>query len=368
MYILNKSNSATLHAIVCGIVNAYPNKTYEVAKLLFRTKEFFFFDKSRLSLDRTGKSLFLLGYGMNAKHKYHQYERVNSFDFKNRYKSLEDTFLFYLLAKDLTITEEEFSVRRDELYQILDEYYSEIERSEESKDFDWRLTLARMDLRKMDVESEHVDDGILLKFNPNLDKDIEEQRLQQLEIINEKNKFINLSVWADFRLKKDERYKEYEDFEGNIQFIIDQFLEIKDILENNKDNDLHIIHRSLPCKISSILLRDFIEIIPEDVKVLCKDLILNSVKIPFSQEYGYQIGDGIDIAISTLPVILKEFEEIGDEIKLYLCLTLFDKHSMGANGEFSEYAINAVKDASLNDRTEWIEGLLFAYLYLAPKF
>lgn len=92
------------------------------------------------------------------------------------------------------------------------------------------------------------------------------------------------------------------------------------------------------------------------------------MKIPFSQEYGYQIGDGIDIAISTLPVILREFEDIGDEIKLYLCFTLFDEHSMGANGEFSEYAINAVKDTSLSDRTEWIEGLLFAYLYLAPKF
>jgi len=183
MYILTKSNSTTLHAIVCGIVNAYPNKTYEVAKLLFRTKEFFFFDKSRLSLDVTGKSLFLWGYGMNAKHKYHQDERLNSFDFKNRYKSLEDTFLFYLLAKDMTITEEEFNTRRYELYQILDEYYSEIERSEESKDFDWRLTLARMDLRKMDIESEHVDEGILLKFNSNLDRDLEEQRLQQLEII-----------------------------------------------------------------------------------------------------------------------------------------------------------------------------------------
>lgn len=368
MYILAKSNSATLNAIVCGIVNAYPNKTYEVAKLLFRTKEFFFFDKSRLSLDRTGKSLFSWGYGMIAKHKHHQDERLNSFDFKNRYNSLEDTFLFYLLVNDTALKEEEFNTRRDELYQILDEYYSEIERGEVSKDFDWRLTLARMDLRKMDIESKPVDEGILLKFNPNLDKDLEEQRLQHLEIANEKNKFMKLSVWADFRLKKDERYKEYEEYEGNIQFVIDQFLEIKDILENDKNNDFNIIHRSLPCKISSILLRDFIEKIPEDVKVLCKDVILNSVKIPFSQEYGYQIGDGIDIAISTLPVILKEFEDIGNEIKLYLCLTLFDEHSMGANGEFSEYAINAVKDTSLNDRTEWIKGLLFAYLYLAPKF
>ena len=368
MYILTKSNSATLFAIVCGIVNAYPNKTYEAAKLLFRTKEFFFFDKSRLSLDATSKSLFSLGYGMNVKHKYHQDERLNSFDFKNRYKSLEDTFLFYLLAKDQTITEEEFNTRRYELYQILDDYYLEIETSEESKNIDWRLTLARMDLRKMDIESEHVDEGILLKFNPNLAQDLEEQRLQQLEVINEKSKFIKLSVWADYRLKKDEKYKEYEELEGNLQFVINQFLEIKDILENDKDNDLHIIHRSLPCKISSILLRDFIEIIPEGVKILCKNVILNSVKIPFSQEYGYQIGDGIDIAISTLPVILKEFEEIGDEIKLYLCLTLFDGHSMGANGEFSEYAINAVKDTSVSDRTEWVERLLFAYLYLAPKF
>lgn len=368
MYIWVKSNSATLNAIVCGIVNAYPNKTYEVAKLLFRTKEFFFFDKSRLSLDRTGKSLFSLGYGMNVKHRHHQDERLNSFDFKNRYNSLEDTFLSYLLVNDTALKEEEFKTRRDELYQILNEYYAEIERDEVSKDFDWRLTLARMDLRKMDIESEHVNEGILLKFNPKFDKDLEDQRLQHLEIANEKNKFMKLSVWANFRLKKDERYKEYEEYEGNAQLIIDQFLEIKDIIENDKDKNLQLIHRSLPCEISSIMLREYIQTIPEHVKVLCKDVILNSVKIPFSQEYGYQIGDGIDIAISTLPIILREFEEIGDEIKLYLCLTLFDKHPMGANGEFSEFAINAVKDTLLCNRSEWIEGLLFTYLYLAPKY
>lgn len=365
MYILSKSNSATLFAIVCGIVNAYPNKTYEVAKLLFRTKEFFFFDKSRLSLDGTSRSLFTLGYGMNVKHQYHQDERLDSFGFKNRDKCLEDTFLSYLLIKDQG-TPDDLSC--DELYQILDEYYSEIAPYERRENFNWIITLARMDIRKMNIESEQLDEGILLKLNPKLDQDIEEQRLQQLDVINEKNKFFNLSVWADLRLMKDEKYKEYEEFEANVQFVIDQFIEIKDILDNGKDNDLCLIHRSLPCKISAILLRDFIDIMPEGVKVLCKDIILNSVKIPFSQEYGYQIGDGIDIAISTLPIILREFEELDEEVKLCLCLTLLDRHTIGASEEFSEYAINVVRGLSLSDRTDWIEGLLFAYLYLAPKF
>lgn len=41
---------------------------------------------------------------------------------------------------------------------------------------------------------------------------------------------------------------------------------------------------------------------------------------------------------------------------------------MGSNGEFSEYALIAMKDPIINDRADWIKELLFSYIYLAPKF
>lgn len=366
LYILNKSNSTSLNAIVVAIVNAYPDKTYEVAKLLFKTKEFFAFDRARMSLDRTGKSLFTIGYGMNAKHKYHQDERLDSFSFSNRNKSLEDTFLYYSLFKRPNISDEEHIQRQKELYEILDEYYSEI--SDQRKDFEWKLALSRMDLRKMDIESEPVDEGIMIKLNPQLDRDTEEKRSHEIEILNTKNKYIKLSLWADYRFKKDEKYVEYPEFEDNIDNLIEQFLEVNEHIKDSKSDDFYLIHRSLPSKISSILLRDYFEIIPEDIKILCKDIILKSVEVPFSQAYGYQFGDGIDIAIKTLPLILSKFHKVNNVIKRDLCFTLLDDHPMGANGEFSEYALIAMKDPIINDRADWIKELLFSYIYLAPKF
>jgi len=48
IYLLKNSKSASVSAVVASIVLAYPEKTFNVAKILFRTKKFFLYDTSRL--------------------------------------------------------------------------------------------------------------------------------------------------------------------------------------------------------------------------------------------------------------------------------------------------------------------------------
>ena len=55
-YILTRSESSALVGVVASVVCAFPEKTFNVAKILFRTKEFFFFDTSRMMLDQTHKT------------------------------------------------------------------------------------------------------------------------------------------------------------------------------------------------------------------------------------------------------------------------------------------------------------------------
>jgi hypothetical protein len=55
LYLMKHSRSASITAIVASVVLAESPKLFNVAKLLFRTKELFFFDTARMQLDMSAK-------------------------------------------------------------------------------------------------------------------------------------------------------------------------------------------------------------------------------------------------------------------------------------------------------------------------
>ncbi|MCH7561535.1 MAG: hypothetical protein IIC67_09280 [Thaumarchaeota archaeon] len=58
-YLIENSKSASITAVVTSVVLAQPSGLFDIAKLLFRTKEFFLYDTSRIAIDQTAKSYFL---------------------------------------------------------------------------------------------------------------------------------------------------------------------------------------------------------------------------------------------------------------------------------------------------------------------
>lgn len=96
IYLLKNSESASISAVVASIVLAYPDKTFNVAKILFRTKEFILQDKTRLVSEFNVRSLYSVGYGLNYHHKIYQDERIKTCDDKHRKWSLEE--LFFVLS------------------------------------------------------------------------------------------------------------------------------------------------------------------------------------------------------------------------------------------------------------------------------
>jgi hypothetical protein len=53
--------------VVASIVLAYPEKTFNIAKILFKTKEFVLNDTARLISEHRAKSLYSIGnWGINA--------------------------------------------------------------------------------------------------------------------------------------------------------------------------------------------------------------------------------------------------------------------------------------------------------------
>ncbi len=142
LYLLTQSESASISSVVSSIVLAYPEKTFNVAKVLFQTKEFIFHDTNRLVSEQSAKFLYSIGqnWGVNRNDFYDE-ERIKTCEDKHRKWSLEHLFLNYQIFRSEEVGEEEAEKRQKELWKILDNYYQElpVESEQNESDKTWRL-------------------------------------------------------------------------------------------------------------------------------------------------------------------------------------------------------------------------------------
>ncbi len=196
-YLLKNSKSASISAVVTSIVLAYPDKTFNVAKVLFRTKKFFLYETNRLFLDQGHKSQLQMikdHFSINSRNELHENERLEACDDKHRKLNLENLFLIYQCFRNKGISEKEVKNRQNILWQILDNYYKELPAisDETESDKTWRLFLARMDRRKMKPTTEETDDGIAIHWNPEIDSELKEFSEKSLTKSSESMKYFPL--------------------------------------------------------------------------------------------------------------------------------------------------------------------------------
>ncbi|MCY8138579.1 AVAST type 4 anti-phage nuclease Avs4 [Bacillus inaquosorum] len=367
LYLIKNSNSSSLTAIVVSVVLAYPEKTFNVAKVLFQTKEFFFYDSRRMILEHYAKSQYLIGAGLIPKNKIYKDERIKSCNDSHRKKTLENLALMYQLFKGEAVTDEEAEKRQKAIWAIFDQYYRE-STDDSGEDFKtWRLFLARMDRRKMNPTFEEVDEGLQINLNPEVDPGLKEYSEVALQESSEAMKYLSLKLWADYKVKNDEKYKEYTKYEENPKQALK---EVKQILEKLKKSDVEfqLSNKAIPAHVCTVLVRDYFEELSKSEMEFCKDVILTFASSSFRPNYMYQIWDGVEAAISVLPLILEKFPEEKEYIKGILLLTLFDSHSIGMYKKFSDYSaetiLNNLWDISYDDA----QSLLLGFLYLKPKY
>ncbi len=368
-YMLENTMSASITAIVVSVVLAYPEKTFNVAAVLFQTKEFFSYDTSRMILDQTAKTNFSFGYGLNYEHKIHQDERIKTCDDKHRQQALENVALSYQFFRSEGISAEEAEKRQQIIWSIFDKYYRELPdaSNETESDKTWRLYLARMDRRKMRPTTEKKDGQILINFNPEIDTELKEYSEESIKKSTEYMKYASLSLWADYKMRNDERYKQYENYENNFELVLQEVKEIIECIKNNESEKFYIFNNAVPGNVCSVLIREYLGSLSKEEKVFCKDIILGVASSSFRENYTYQIYDSVESAISVLPILLKEFPEEKEAIKVILLLTLFDHHSIGSYCDFADYAKKAILnlwEISFEDS----QSLLLGYLLLKPEY
>lgn len=369
LYLLKNSCSASITAIVASIVLAEPAKLFDVAKVLFRTKDLFFYDTARMQLDMTAKDLYAISYDPTG---LFTNERLETCKDKHRSSSLENLALQYQLFVTDGEGEDVARQRQEILWKILDDYYERSpEKSKETEgDKTWRLYLARMDRRKMNITTEKKDDGVFISFNPEIDPELKKYSEDSLARSSESMKYVPLMLWARNRFERKEDYKKYPQYEDDFKLAISETKKIVEGLEDDKSEgqSFTLFNRSVPASVCAVLVRDFLDKLDAEERTFCRDVIIKQAATPLGDSYGYQIGDGIDAAINALPLLLNLFPDDAADIKMILLFTLFDSNPIGASQQFSDYTIGAIFNVLWKESHADANSIFIGFLRLKPLY
>ncbi len=383
IYLLKNSKSTSISAVVASIVLAYPEKTFNVAKILFRTKDFFFCDIGRLVLDQGYKSQLLMlknSFGINSKNDIHENERLKACDDKHRKWHLKNLFLQYQVFRNEGTSETEVKKRQKILWGILDNYYKQLMKESEQTEVDktWRKFLTKMDYRKMKPTTKKTNKGIEIHWNPEIDPKLKKESEKSLKKSSAPMKHSALKMWAYYKMKNDKQYEQYDRYETNPKIALKEVKEIISKLKTIKkpqkfqfeyagDESFYLFNYSIPGEVCSVLIRDYFDKFSKKEVAFCKDIILEIASSSFDPNYQYQVTDGTQSAISVLPVLLEKFPKEKGNIKEFLLFNLFNYYPIDMAGTsfniFSITAIHKLWKTNFDDA----QSILIGYLYLKPK-
>jgi len=370
LYLLERSNSTLITPVVISAVFSQPSKLFSIAAVLFRTKELFLYDHARYGKDHRQKS-FLEGLRDMAPTRdfmtqLHQDERIKAADDEYRKNTLENLAVNYQFVA--TEEEKETGNRQKVVWNILDAHYAALPSSEKETDADktWRLYLARMDRRKMRPTVEQKDGQTLVALNPEIEPELRKFSEDSLRESNEALKHLSLQLWAHARWQKEEdKYKDAK-FEGDIASSIAETKEILQKLTEGNQN-VRTFDNATPAYVCAVLVRDFAGQLQDSDKTWAKEVLFNYVMLPFHDKYDYQVGDGLDAAIGSLPFLIGISKEDDSTIKTYLLLILFDRRAIGMNS-LSDLALIAILHHLWGMSHKDAQSILCGYLLLKPKY
>lgn len=383
-YLLEISDSASISSVVTSVVLACPEKTFDIAKILFRTREFIIHDTHRSVSEQGAKTLYSIGQKMgSSKNNIYDIERLETCENKHRKWNLESLCLNYQVFSTHESGEEEAKKRQEILWNILNDYYSKLSPDSEQNEADktWRLFLARMDRRKMSIKAEETDEGISIEFKPEIDPEIDAFREETQKVYKEHMRYVPLKLWADFKSKNDDKYKEYERYDSNPQNALEDVKEILEKLnepynpdlsqETYAENELfHLFNNQIPSCVCAVLVEHYIDKLNDEEREFCKGIIIAKVASCVQPNYVYQVGDGVQEAIASLPKLMDLFPKERQTIKLLLLLILLKDESVGGIMSterfniFSMVAIHKMWEKEFDNA----HSLLLGYLVLKPKY
>jgi len=370
--LLKRSTSASLTAVVMSIVVAYPEKLFRVAVVLLRAQSLLLFDTMRFTKDQTQKSSLKSlqeSFPTNYDSLLFENERIEACDDPHRNKNLETVILSYQLFKQSEDeTDESFQERQKILWQIFDDYYDDLKSKAtlSDKDKTWSLYLARMDRRKMKFKPEKQDDKVLISFEPEIDPELKAYSEAARKEASEATKHLSLMMWAVSKWRNDNKHNDYPQYNDDTVKVVTK--ELKQILKELSAGPTqeNYFDRSTPAYVCAVLVRDFGNELTPAQKKLCMGVISQYAILPLTENYQYQISDGVDASIQVLPLLFGGSNDV--DLKILLFTHLFDSSSMGMSQFMFENAEHAIANHIWTKNPSLAESMIVGYLMLAGKY
>jgi tRNA A37 threonylcarbamoyladenosine biosynthesis protein TsaE len=373
LYLIQNSKSASITAIVTSVVLSYPGKFSNIALIIFRTIEFFHIDGIRQQYESSAKSLYSIGYGLNKSKDVFADERINTCKDEHRNSHLESLFLNFQLLGVAGFTEDQNNEFIKELHDIIDQHKKYVQTVEsENERNSLGILLARMDRRNLTGKVTWQDDNnFIVEFTPiSFPDELRLQSEQTKKQIEETFKYSSLRTWADF-ISENRRQTSNTKYDGYNNDPLLALAETKQLVEelNAGRGVLGIFDYSTPAIVCSKLMIEYIESLSKEDKDYCREIILSAVSRLFSDDYDYQISDGVEAAVHAIPTLMNEYPDDLDDLKTIMIWILFDEMPIGEYKRICDYAIEAIHESKsweLLSRT--IQDILLGYTQLKPIY
>ena len=350
------------------MVVAYPEKLFNVAIVLLKSQPLLLFDTMRFTKDQTQKSSLKSlqdSFPTNYDDLLFQNERIEACDDSHRNKTLETVILSYQIFK----SDESFEERQKVLWKVFDDYYDDLNSKSTLSDEDktWSLYLARMDRRKMKLTPEKQDDGkVLISFESQIDPELRAYSEAARKEASDATRHLSLMMWAVSKWRNDDQYNNYPQYNDNtVKTTIKEVKQVLKKLSKGPTQENYFDH-SIPAYVCAVLVRDFVDELTPAQKKLCADVISQYAVLPLSDNYQYQISDGVDASVQVLPLLFGGPDDL--ELKAILFTQLFDSSHMGMSQFMFETAEHAIANYIWNQDPPLAESMTVGYLMLADKY
>lgn len=314
-YLLENTKSCSITAVVTSIVLAYPHKTFRIALKLLAVKEIMRFDFLRQRYE----SQVLCPIGIGALELIHQNERLAARNMSWRRNNLE-YIIFHYQINAYGESPDHFALRKNLIWSCFDKHYSELPVKITHDIIAWRMSLARMDIRKMEITENKLETGeIKYLFNPILEDDLRACVEKNLLITQKELEPLKFKIFLENRLSNSSPLEFNYDSETIMNYI-------KTIQKNIKDYDEY--EQLIPNKAAIVLLREHFKELSNEDKNLCKSLIFQSAKKACQNSYLPGHND-IDESLKSLTLLLDYFpDELINILEVFIRVFLFSTHSI----------------------------------------
>ena len=174
-------------------------------------------------------------------------------------------------------------------------------------------------------------------------------------------------MWSNYKFFNSGEFKIYEEYEGNPKLVLTETKEILDSLKKEPENfHFQSFNSAIPSFTCSTLIKFYSNDLSEEERDFCKDIIMEYATAPLHENYGYQISDGVEVAINAIPFLYDLFPNMIEELNFVLFLILLDLYPIGEYKRVCDYSIESIINTLWHKSPENAKKIILRFLKFKP--